>query len=35
MGKIRTSFLFFLFFFNGRLNDEQQLQSGFKNILSQ
>lgn len=34
MGKIRTSFLFF-FFFNGRLNDEQQLQSGFKNILSQ
>lgn len=33
VGKIRTSF--FSFFFNGRLNDEQQLQSGFKNILSQ
>lgn len=26
---------FFSFFFNGRLNDEQQLQSGFKYILSQ
>lgn len=26
---------FFFFFFNGRLNDEQQLQSGFKYILSQ